>query len=175
MPQTQTKISKFLSYILRHNPGAVGLTLDPEGWVLIDDLLSKVEGKFTKADLLAVVANNDKQRFAISADGLSIRANQGHSLAVNLGLEAIAPPEYLYHGTASRFVSSIREQGLIPKNRQYVHLSADHTTAVTVGTRHGKPVVLCIYAQQMHAQGYEFFQADNGVWLTKQVPPGFLE
>ncbi|WP_400083105.1 RNA 2'-phosphotransferase [Yoonia sp. R78084] len=166
--------SKFLSYILRHKPDAIGLTLDPEGWANIEELIAKADISLDRDTLRKVVATSDKKRFAISADGLSIRANQGHSIAVNLGLEPAEPPELLYHGTATRFLESIKVQGLLPQNRQYVHLSADHDTAVSVGQRHGKPVVLTIPALQMHHQGHQFFQAKNGVWLTERVLAGAI-
>lgn len=163
--------SKFLSYILRHKPDAIGLDLDPEGWANIEELIAKADIPLDLDTLREVVATSDKKRFAISTDGLFIRANQGHSIAVNLGLEPVEPPEFLYHGTATRFLESIREQGLLPKNRQYVHLSADQETATKVGQRHGKPVVLTIPARAMHQKGHKFFQAKNSVWLTENVPP----
>ncbi|WP_417827109.1 RNA 2'-phosphotransferase [Thalassospira povalilytica] len=163
--------SKFLSYILRHKPDAIGLDLDPEGWANIEELIAKSDIPLDLDTLREVVSTSDKKRFAISADGLFIRANQGHSIAVNLGLEPVEPPEFLYHGTATRFLESIRDQGLLPQNRQYVHLSADQSTATKVGQRHGKPVVLTIPALQMHQQGHKFFLAPNGVWLTENVPP----
>ena len=175
MNNSLTETSKFLSYILRHKPDAIGLTLDPEGWADIKDLIAKADIPITNDLLHKVVATSDKKRFAISEDGLSIRANQGHSIEVNLGLEPIEPPEFLYHGTATRFLKSIREQGLLPKNRQYVHLSTDKETATKVGQRHGKPVVLTIPALQMHQQGRQFFQAQNGVWLTDEVPSDTLQ
>ncbi|TRD14443.1 RNA 2'-phosphotransferase [Palleronia caenipelagi] len=166
--------SKFLSYILRHKPDAIGLSLDPEGWANIEELIAKADIPITHDLLYEVVATSDKKRFAISDDGLSIRANQGHSIQVNLGLEAIEPPEVLYHGTAERFLESIREQGLLPQNRQYVHLSADKETATKVGQRHGKPVVLTIPALKMHQQGHNFFQAQNGVWLIQTIEAHWL-
>lgn len=175
MDKNLAKISKFLSYVLRHKPDAIGLSLDPEGWADINDLISKADVPITHDLLHQAVTTNDKKRFAISEDGLAIRANQGHSVTVDLGLEAMEPPEVLYHGTATRFLDSIEQQGLRPQNRQYVHLSADHDTAVSVGQRHGKPVVLTIPARQMHQQGHQFFQADNGVWLTKNVECEWLQ
>lgn len=167
--------SKFLSYVLRHKPDAIGLELDPEGWADIEELISKADIPITDELLREVVATNDKKRFIISTDGLSIRANQGHSISVNLGLEPIAPPEVLYHGTATRFLDNIKQQGLLPQNRQHVHLSADKETATKVGQRHGKPVTLTIPALQMHEQGHQFFQALNGVWLTGKIDPDFLQ
>ena len=174
MNKELTKASKFLSYVLRHKPDAIGLELDPEGWASIEELIGKADIPITEELLGEVVATNDKKRFAISPDGLFIRANQGHSLKVDLGLQPIEPPELLYHGTATRFLASIKEMGLIPKNRQYVHLSSNEETAIKVGQRHGKPVVLTIPALTMHQQGHKFFQAKNGVWLTNCIESKFF-
>jgi len=170
-----TDASKFLSYILRHKPDAIGLTLDPEGWANIEELIAKADIPLDLDMLCKVVATSDKKRFAISADGLFIRANQGHSIEVNLGLEPVEPPELLYHGTATRFLDSIKAQGLLPQNRQYVHLSADTETATKIGQRHGKPVVLTIPALKLHKKGQQFFQAQNSVWLTEKVPPDNIQ
>ncbi len=172
------KISKLLSYVLRHKPDAIGVQLDAQGWVSIDVLLSaaKVHGHdLSRALLDEVVFSNDKQRFAFSADGLSVRANQGHSIDIDLALRAIEPPAQLYHGTASRFIESIKNDGLLKMNRQHVHLSVLTETAVTVGQRHGQPVILCINAGDMHQQGHRFFLAKNGVWLTDHVPVKFIQ
>ena len=168
--------SKFLSLVLRHEPGKIGLQLDPHGWVSIDELLSKAAGKLplTMELLHEVVRTSDKQRFAISEDGTRIRANQGHSVPVELGLLPQAPPEQLYHGTATRFLGSIRIQGLLRGDRHHVHLSANADTAVKVGSRHGQPVVLIVHAGDMHRAGHVFFRSDNGVWLVAHVPPAFL-
>jgi putative RNA 2'-phosphotransferase len=170
--------SKFLSYVLRHRPDAIGLTLDESGWTSVDALLSKAAAAGTpisRAELAEIVATNEKKRFSLSDDGSRIRAAQGHSVEVALGIEPVTPPDTLYHGTATRFLDSIRAQGLIPGSRQQVHLSGDEATAVAVGQRHGKPVVLRVAAGTMHAEGYAFYRADNGVWLTDRVPPEFLE
>jgi putative RNA 2'-phosphotransferase len=170
-------ISKFLSLILRHNPGEIGLTLDSQGWALIDDLLEKANAhgkRISRQVLDRVVAENDKKRFAISDDGQRIRASQGHSLEINLALSPQEPPEFLFHGTASRFVDSILQTGLNAGNRQHVHLSLDQATAVKVGQRHGKPVVLTVRAGEMARSGFKFFLSDNGVWLTDSVPPAFI-
>jgi putative RNA 2'-phosphotransferase len=175
MTQSLTAISKFLSYILRHKPDAIGLNLDPEGWASIQELIDRADIPITPQLLHEVVATSDKKRFAISNDGLFIRANQGHSLAIDLGLKPIQPPQYLYHGTATHFLDSIKMEGLLPKRRQYVHLSADKQTAVRVGQRHGTPIVLVIATQNLHEQGHLFFQADNGVWLTSKVEPKFIQ
>jgi putative RNA 2'-phosphotransferase len=171
------QISQFLSFVLRHQPEAIGLALDPEGWAPIDELLAKSEKAGTKLlreDLLQVVESSDKKRFSISEDGQRIRAAQGHSVAVMLGLPSKEPPQVLYHGTAIKSVNAILSQGLTPQSRRQVHLSSDEATANRVGQRHGKPVVLKIEALDMHAKGFKFFQTDNGVWLTDQVPPEFL-
>ncbi len=143
--------------MLRHKPDDIGLELDPEGWASIAELIGKADIPITEKLLNEIVVTNDKKRFAISPYGLFIRANQGHSLGVNLGLQAIQPPETLYHGTASRFLASIKEKGLVPKSRQHVHLSEDEETAIKVGQRHGKPVVLIILALTMCQQGHKFF------------------
>ena len=179
MNKQHTEISKFLSFVLRHKPDAIGITLDREGWVDISTLIAAAanDGKQLDADLiLAVVASNVKKRFAISADGLCIRAVQGHS-AVSVDIEFVAkrPPELLYHGTATRFLESIHAKGLLPGSRQYVHLSQDEQTAIGVGRRHGKPVVLKIKALLMHEQGFKFFQSENDVWLTEVVPTTFIQ
>jgi putative RNA 2'-phosphotransferase len=173
------RTSKFLSLILRHQPDVIGMSLDAGGWADIATLLAQAEkhGKaFTLDELLEIVETSDKQRFAISSDGLRIRANQGHSVAgVDLGLEEVAPPDILYHGTASRFIESIRATGLRPGSRHHVHLSSHLDTAVKVGARHGKPVVLPVAAGRMHAQGHAFFRSQNGVWLTAAVPAEFIQ
>jgi putative RNA 2'-phosphotransferase len=178
MSKQVIETSKFLSYVLRHRPDDIGITLDSEGWTDITALIAAAAtaGKALDRDLIAmVVSTNDKKRFAISDDGMRIRAVQGHSSdSVDINYAEKTPPELLYHGTATRFLKSIHEKGLVPGARQYVHLSQDANTAVSVGQRHGKPVVLAIPAGTMHQQGYKFYQADNGVWLTSQVPPGFL-
>lgn len=178
MNKKVVEISKFLSYILRHHPEAIGISLDPDGWVEITTLLSAAQSdgkEISHALLLEVVASNDKKRFSISDDGLRIRAAQGHSVGnVEIKYQATTPPELLYHGTATRFIASIMQQGLIPGSRQYVHLSADLGTAKKVGSRHGVPTILQVAASEMQAAGFEFFQADNGVWLCKNVPVEFL-
>jgi putative RNA 2'-phosphotransferase len=171
------QLSKFLSFILRHKPDAIGLALDPQGWASIDELVQKGNAagtQFGREDLLHVVETSDKKRFSVSADRLRIRAAQGHSVTIELGLSPQEPPSVLYHGTATQFVKSILSEGLKPQNRQHVHLSIDEATAQRVGQRHGKPVILKVEALRMHAKGFKFFLADNGVWLTGQVPPEFL-
>lgn len=170
--------SKFLSLLLRHRPETIGLELDRYGWANIDDLISRAnahgKNNFTRDLIAVVVKTNTKQRFAISDDGERIRANQGHSIEVDLGFKAVAPPGYLYHGTATRFLDSILVDGLNKRTRQHVHMAADKDTAVTVGSRHGKPIVLTIDAAAMQADGHEFFRSENGVWLTNAVPANYL-
>jgi putative RNA 2'-phosphotransferase len=173
-----TKISKFLSLVLRHNPGAIGLHLDGQGWAEVEELLARATAHgngFTLDELHEVVAGNDKKRFTLSEDGSRIRAAQGHSVKVELALPPASPPEILWHGTATRFLTSILHEGLTPQSRQHVHLSAEWATAVAVGRRHGKPVVLKVQAAQMAAAGFTFWQAANGVWLCDRVPPEYLE
>jgi putative RNA 2'-phosphotransferase len=172
-----SKLSKFMSFILRHRPDAIGLALDPQGWASIDELVLKgnVPGNsFSREDLMHVIETSEKSRFSLSADGQYVRAAQGHSVAVNLGLSLQEPPTLLYHGTAKRFLRSILAKGLKPQARQQVHLSVDEATARLVGQRHGNPVVLTVEARCMHAEGFQFFVADNGVWLTDHVPSEFL-
>ncbi len=172
------KLSKFLSLVLRHQPEAIGLTLDENGWADVDaliELANKAGRRLTRPLLEQVVAENDKQRFALSADGRRIRANQGHSVAIDLALPPSVPPALLYHGTASRLVDSIRAEGLHAGTRQHVHLSLDTQTATKVGQRHGRPVVLIIRAGEMAAAGHEFFLSANGVWLTERVPVEFID
>ncbi len=170
-------LSKFLSRVLRHHPEAIGIALDPQGWAEIEQLLAQARCHgvaLTLATLQEVVEQNDKQRFTISADKARIRANQGHSIPVDLGLEPTQPPELLYHGTAARFSASIQARGLVPGRRNHVHLSADENTAARVGGRHGSPLVLKVQAGLMHAAGYQFYLSANGVWLTEQVPAQYV-
>ncbi|GAA2522781.1 RNA 2'-phosphotransferase [Pilimelia columellifera] len=170
-----TTISKRLSYVLRHRPDSIGLTLTDDGWTTIGELLAAFaeHGTTVSRDQLArVVANNDKQRFTI--DGERIRANQGHSIDVDLGLASVPPPDTLYHGTAIRHLRSILRDGLIRGRRQHVHLSADIDTALRVGARHGTPVVLRVDAAAMTTAGHAFYRSANGVWLTDAVPAAFL-
>ena len=177
MDRSLVRASKFLSLVLRHQPERIGLTLDSGGWVEVNALLTAAQHSgfaLDRATLERVVAENDKQRFAFSPDGTRIRANQGHSVPVELDLAPQAPPEVLYHGTASRNLEPIRREGLRAGQRTHVHLSRDEETARVVGRRHGAPVVLHIAAGAMHRAGYEFMQAENGVWLTQTVPAEFI-
>lgn len=176
--ETLVAHSKFLSLVLRHRPEAIGLNLDPQGWAQLDELirLANAHGRsLDHATIVGIVAASDKQRFAMSADGRRIRANQGHSVAVDLKLAALPPPDLLFHGTADRFVASIRAQGLLPQARQHVHLSADVATATAVGARHGRPVVLTVQAARMQRDGHVFHCSANGVWLTAAVPAEYLD
>jgi putative RNA 2'-phosphotransferase len=172
-----TKTSKYISLILRHKPDTIGITLDQHGWADVKDLINGVN-KTYKLDmelLEEIVATDEKQRYSFNEDKTKIRANQGHSVNVDVELEEVVPPEYLYHGTATKYMDSIWKTGLVPKSRLYVHLSADTETATKVGERHGKPIVLSIRSKCMYLQGYKFYKSQNGVWLTKEVPVEFIE
>lgn len=169
------KVSTYLSKHLRHEPDRIGISLDQHGWVAVDKLLRACAGHgftLTRDDLDHVLAVNDKQRFTL--DGDRIRANQGHSVTVDLGLPPAEPPAYLYHGTVARVLDAIRAEGLRPMDRHHVHLSPDRETAVRVGARRGAPVVLAVDAGAMHQAGHLFHVSANGVWLTDAVPPAFL-
>ncbi|QJX48646.1 RNA 2'-phosphotransferase [Hymenobacter taeanensis] len=173
----QTRISKFLSLHLRHRPELLGLTLEPGGWVGVKALLAAcAHHKFplTKAQLEAIVSNSDKQRFAFDETGTRIRAQQGHSVPVELGLVPQVPPSELYHGTVASALPAIRQHGLQKMTRHHVHLSPDVETARRVGSRRGRPVLLVIDAAALYAAGTLFYQAGNGVWLTDHVPPQYL-
>jgi putative RNA 2'-phosphotransferase len=168
------KISKFLSLILRHEPQIIGLILDKNGWAEIDEIIEKSSELVLTRELInEVVIQNEKQRFTIEGD--KIRANQGHSIDVDLEFKAVTPPDMLYHGTATRFLDSIMKTGLSKQQRQYVHLSEALETAINVGKRHGKVVVLEVDARKMFEEGYEFYLSENGVWLTDVVPLEFLK
>lgn len=177
MSDRLTQTSKFLSYVLRHNPEALDLSLDPGGWVEVDALVEQAQkhGRdLSRSRIERVIDESDKQRFSLSADGQRIRANYGHSIDVDLDLTPTAPPEHLFHGTARRALPSIRSEGLRPQSRQLVHLSADRASAINVGQRHGTPVVLTIRAEAMYAAGHAFYKATGAVWLTERVPPRFI-
>lgn len=182
MKQTKTQMdlksaSKFLSYTLRHCPEDIDLTLDSQGWADIAELIAKAPAQLSlTADLIdQIVSTNDKQRFKICDDGKRIRANQGHSIKIDLQLEPQQPPAILYHGTATRFIDAIFFEGLKAGNRQHVHLTDNKITAHKVGQRHGKPIVLTIDAQNMFKQNHKFYLADNNVWLTDIVPSEYLK
>lgn len=172
-----TSISKFLSLVLRHQPQTIGLQLDSAGWASIDELQARAaeHGKpISRALLQQVVDSNDKQRFAISADGQRIRANQGHSFGVDLGLVPAVPPARLLHGTASRFLDAILKQGLDKRQRHHVHMTTDTVIARAVGQRYGTAVLLAIDAETMQRDGHVFYESANHVWLTEHVPPRYL-
>jgi putative RNA 2'-phosphotransferase len=171
------RVSKRLSYVLRHRPDSVGLTLDPAGWVDVGQLLDALENsglRLSRADLEHVVATNDKQRFALDASGTRIRASQGHSVEVGLGYAPETPPDELFHGTVERNLPAILSEGLSPGRRHAVHLSADVATARLVGARRGRPVVLRVDSAGLAAAGATFTRSANGVWLVDAVPPAFL-
>jgi putative RNA 2'-phosphotransferase len=173
----RVRLSKRLSLHLRHAPGDIGLTLGPGGWVAVDDLLSALARngfRVGRDELDEVVTSSDKQRFAFDDTGTLIRANQGHSVPVDLGLAEAAPPEVLFHGTVAAALPAIRGEGLRPMARHHVHLSAVEETATRVGARRGTPVVLRVDAARMAADGHRFYRSDNGVWLVDAVPPGYL-
>jgi putative RNA 2'-phosphotransferase len=178
-PEERKRTSKFLSLVLRHQPEIIGASLDEAGWVAVSDLLEgcrRHRRSITLEQLQEVVATNDKKRFEFSPDGSRIRASQGHSVEVELGYAPKQPPEHLYHGTAERSVPSIRAQGLLKCKRHHVHLYSEDRleTARATGGRHGRPVILKILAGRMAAEGHEFFQSTNGVWLTDHVPPAYI-
>lgn len=176
MRASLVRTSRFLSRVLRHAPGSIGLALDESGWADIDQLIERAGAHgvaIDRAMLDEIVAGNDKQRYAI--DGTRIRARQGHSIDVDLGLAPIEPPARLYHGTATRFLKAILKDGLHRGRRRHVHLSADVDTARRVGARHGMPAVLGVRAQAMHAAGHAFYRSENAVWLVEHVPPAYIE
>ncbi|MDX2305070.1 MAG: RNA 2'-phosphotransferase [Microscillaceae bacterium] len=169
--------SKRLSLVLRHQPQLIGIELDEQGWVSVEILLQAFCKHFYPIDLehlCEVVANNNKKRFAFSEDTQKIRASQGHSVEIRLGYEPVEPPVQLYHGTATRFLESIRKSGLQKQKRHHVHLSADEDTARQVGSRHGVPFILTIKSGEMHRAGFAFFRSENGVWLTELVPVAYI-
>lgn len=172
-----TKIGRYISLILRHKPDVIGITLDKHGWANVDELIKGVNKsrKLTMEMLEEIVATDDKQRYSFNEDKTKIRANQGHSIDVDVELEEVQPPEYLWHGTGRKYVDSIMKDGLISKSRLYVHLSDNYNTAINVGVRHGEPVVLCIWAGDMYRDGYKFYRSKNGVWLVKHVPVEYLD
>jgi putative RNA 2'-phosphotransferase len=179
MNAEQTKrLSKFLSLVLRHEPETIGIELDAAGWVQVDRLLEAMHAHgrpVTREQLELVVATSDKQRFALSDDGVRIRANQGHTVDVELGYQPAEPPEILFHGTPEKFVASILAGGLHRGERHHVHLSPTEETARAVGSRRGRPVILRIRAREMQAAGHAFFHTPNGVWLTEHVPPRYID
>lgn len=172
-----TRISRYLSLILRHKPEAAGITLDEHGWADVFALIRGVAKKypwFGWVQLLEIVETDNKQRYSFNEDMTKIRANQGHSVNVDVELVEMEPPMTLYHGTATKYEDSIDKDGLIPKSRLYVHLSKDIETALNVGKRHGAPVIYTVESRLMHRCGYKFYLSENGVWLTKEVPVRFM-
>jgi putative RNA 2'-phosphotransferase len=176
-PKQATRLSKFLSLHFRHEPAAIGLTLEEGGWVGVAELLAACAAHGTpisKEQLAEIVVGSDKQRFAFDADGTRIRTQQGHSVVVDLQLLPAVPPAVLYHGTAPAALPAIRREGLQKMKRHHVHLSPDEETARRVGARRGQPLILTVDAAAMHAAGLVFYESGNGVWLVEQVPPQFL-
>lgn len=168
-----TNTSKFISLILRHKPEAIGITLDNHGWANVNEL---IKGINIDIDTLEEIVNTDKKkRYSFNEDKTKIRANQGHSIKVDVELQEKEPPMYLYHGTAEKYVDSINKTGLISKSRLYVHLSKDIETAINVGKRHGIPVIYKINSEEMYNKGYKFYLSENNVWLTEKVPINFIE
>lgn len=172
-----TNISRFISLILRHKPEEIGITLDEHGWANVNELIEGIEQRypsFTMHELEAIVTQDDKQRYSFNDNKTLIRANQGHSIPVNVELEESQPPEFLWHGTGVKYEYSIYNSGLLPKSRLYVHLSSDTKTAVNVGARHGEVLLLRVDAKKMYQEGFKFYLSKNGVWLTKHVPVEYL-
>jgi len=174
----KNRTSKFLSLILRHKPGEIGLHLDDHGWAEVNELIAKsaLAGRgFTAQDLEEIVATNDKQRFAYNDDKSRIRASQGHSIDVELQLETMVPPELLFHGTVEKFLPAIRSQGLLKMNRHHVHMSQDKATAERVGERRGEAIILTVRSGEMNKDGFGFYLSANGVWLTDHVPVKYID
>lgn len=177
-PEEIKRKSKWLSKHLRHSPERIGLELEDGGWVEVEKLLvaaAKFHMAMSRAELELVIAQNDKQRFGFNSDQTKIRASQGHSVEVDLGLEPRIPPAQLFHGTGAQNRELLLAEGLKKMRRQHVHLSIDLETATKVGARHGKPLIFVVDAAQMHADGCGFFQSDNGVWLCEEVAPRYLQ
>lgn len=172
-----TDLSRYMSLILRHKPETIGISLDEHGWANVNELIAGIakDNEFNMDILEEIVRTDNKQRYSFNEDKTLIRANQGHSVPVDVELDVMTPPEFLWHGTGEKYVVSIDVQGLIPKSRLYVHLSKDEETAVKVGSRHGKPVLYRVKSKDMARDGYEFYLSKNGVWLTKEVPAQYLE
>ncbi len=177
MTEKEKSSSRFLSLILRHHPEVIGIQLDEHGWADVSELIEGISRTrpFDLELLDKIVAKDEKQRYSFNKDKTLIRANQGHSIPVDVELEKKIPPAILWHGTGEKYVESILKQGLLPMSRLYVHLSSDYDTAVKVGSRHGKPVVFEVAAGEMQKSGYDFYQSVNRVWLTKSVPAAYLK
>lgn len=179
MPNLLTDTSKFISLILRHKPEVINITLDEHGFANVDEMIAGINqsGKYkiNRNMLDEIVKTDEKKRYSYNENHTLIRANQGHSIPVDVELEEVNPPEFLYHGTGKKFMESIDKQGLVPKSRLYVHLSQDEETADKVGRRHGKPVIYIVSARNMKHDGYMFYRSVNGVYLTKEVPAKYLQ
>ena len=177
-PEYLKSLSKFLSLVLRHKPEVIGLTLDKNGWADVEKLIEGSIGKGKDMDLPIlemIVATDEKQRYSFNEDKTAIRANQGHSVKVDLELEPVKPPKILYHGTVDRYIESIMRKGLEPQSRNHVHLSETEETAFDVGERRGDSIIFKIFAGAMYRDGYHFFQSANGVWLVQHVPNKYLD
>lgn len=176
MNKDMIKLSRYLSLILRHKPETIGITLDKHGWANVRELIKGINKTqhFTMNMLEKIVEEDEKQRYSFNREKTLIRANQGHSIDVDVELKEVEPPDYLFHGTGIKYCSSIDKEGLISKSRLYVHLSKDLTTAINVGSRHGEPIVYLIDSKTMYKDGYKFYLSENGVWLTKNVPLKYL-
>ncbi|MCR5430724.1 MAG: RNA 2'-phosphotransferase [Eubacterium sp.] len=172
-----TKLSRYLCLILRHKPEAIGIELDEHGWANVDKLIEGVSknNEFNMEILEEIVATDEKGRYSFNEDKTLIRANQGHSVPVDVELEKSTPPDILYHGTGEKYEQSIDAEGLVPKSRLYVHLSNDYDTAVNVGSRHGKPVIYKVDCKRMVEDGIDFYLSANKIWLVKKVPVEYLE
>ncbi len=178
MNSKHKQISKYLSLILRHNPEKIGLKLDDNGWASVTELLSRSKRKqplLTIELLREIVMTNDKQRFSFKENETKIRANQGHSIKVTLGYDSKEPPAFLFHGTVGKFIPAIKEKGILKMSRHHVHLSHDRNTAAKVGARRGIPIILTIRARDMYRDGIQFYQSENGVWLTDHIPSPYIE
>jgi putative RNA 2'-phosphotransferase len=178
MKPNRLRLSKFMSLILRHQPEVVGCMLDRGGWLSIADLVSGATCAgvaITAEDVMEIAKQDPKRRYALSEDALRIKATYGHSIEIELGLEASRPPERLFHGTATRSLESIKKAGITRKRRRYVHLSADKMTATKVGSRHGRPVILTVRARLMFDAGFLFYRSESGIWLTEQVPSDYID
>ena len=175
--RTREQVSRFISLILRHRPDVIGITLDEHGWANVDELIAGVSktDPLDLEELREIVRTDEKGRYSFNEDGTKIRANQGHSIDVDVELKKAEPPEFLWHGSAVKYEASIDREGLVPKTRLYVHLSPDVETARKVGSRHGKPVIYQVSARRMVMDGFDFYLSENGVWLTKRVPAGYLQ
>lgn len=168
-PLYDTNVSKFLSYVLRHKPESIGLTLDENGWASIEEIVAKSE--FTREQIILAINHNEKQRFLIDHTTDRVRANQGHTISVDLQLKKAIPPPILYHGTVEKYLASIKKEGLKPMTRQHVHLSATIETATMVASRRGKPIILIINTRKLVKNKHPFYLSENGVWLTEFIPP----